>query len=309
MHSVICTLFEGDYHYGVGALVNSLCQHGFQGAVYAGYRGELPPWAKAAKRESRYSELSVAPGVSLRFVLLTTPAHFTNLKPDRMLSIWEVECPDADALFYFDPDILVECRWSFYEEWVGFGVAVCADVHPILPEDHPLRHAWRRYFEPLGVRFIRQQAIEYNGGFVGVSRSCRGFLKTWQRIQELMAPAIGGLQNRVVKDRSFLFHLTDQDALNVATMACEEPVSPAGLEGMDYLHGGGFCIMSHAAGGVKPWNKKMLWSALRAIPPRRADKAFLRYASSPIQLYSKWRLGLKRLDLLAGSAIGRYIHI
>jgi hypothetical protein len=79
---------------------------------------------------------------------------------------------------------------------------------------------------------------------------------------------------------------------------------------MDFVHGGGFCIMTHAAGGsVKPWRKKMLWSALRAIPPRRADKAFLRYADSPIRLYSPLRLSLKKLDLLAGSALGRYIHI
>ncbi|MGD0579313.1 MAG: hypothetical protein ABSC08_10335 [Bryobacteraceae bacterium] len=309
MDSVVCTLFERDYHYGVGALVNSLCQHGFRGKVYAGYRGDLPPWATAARRESRYSELTVAPQLVLRFVPLPTQAHFTNHKPDFMLSLWDDYCPKAGALFYFDPDILVECRWSFFEEWIRFGVAVCADINPLLSADHPLRHAWREYFEPHGVRFIQQQSTAFNGGFAGVSRQHRNFLKTWQRLQQLMEPAVGGLQNRDLRDRTFLFHLTDQDALNAATMACEEPVSSAGLEGMDFVHGGGFCIMTHAGGGVKPWKKKMLWSALRAIPPRRSDKAFLRYAKSPIQLYSPMRLGLKKLDLLAGSALGRYIHV
>ena len=33
--------------------------------------------------------------------------------------------------------------------------------------DHPLRHAWRQYFEPHGVRFIREQSIVFNAGFVG----------------------------------------------------------------------------------------------------------------------------------------------
>ena len=226
-----------------------------------------------------------------------------------MLSLWDAYCPEADSLFYFDPDILVECRWSFFEEWIRFGVAVCADINPLFPDDHPRRHAWREYFEPHGVRFIRQQSTAFNAGFVGLSRQHRDFLRTWQHLQLLMEPAIDGLQNVFVKDRTFLFHWTDQDAFNVATMVCEEPVSSAGLEGMDFMHGGGFCLMTHAAGGgLKPWKKKMLWSALRAIPPRRTDKAFFRYANAPIRLFSPLGLRLRKLDLLVGSALGRYIR-
>jgi hypothetical protein len=310
MDSVICTLFERDYHYGVGALVNSLYRHGFRGTVYAGYRGDVPPWAAAARRESRYSELAVAPGLLLRFVPLSASAHLTNYKPDFMLSLWADYCPQAAALFYFDPDILLQCRWSFFEEWVRFGVAVCADINPLLPADHPLRHAWREYFEPHGFRFTQPQSIAFNAGFVGLSRRYGNFLQTWQRLQQLMEPAIDGLQNTFVQDRTFLFHWTDQDAFNVATMACAEPLSPAGLDGMDFMHGGGFCIMTHAAGGgVKPWKKKMLWSALRAIPPRRTDKAFWKNVNAPIRLYSPLRQAVKKLDLLAASALGRYIHL
>ena len=308
MDSIICTLFERDYHYGLGALANSLYEHGFRGTLYAGYRGDLPSWATAARRESRYSELAVAPQLLLRFVPLPTAAHFTNCKPDFMLSLWDDYCPEAGAIFYFDPDILVQCRWSFFEEWIRFGVAVCADIIPMLPADHPLRHAWRQFFEPQGVRFIQPQSLAFNAGFVGVSRPHRNFLKTWQRLLQLMEPAIGGLRNMHLKDRTFPFHIPDQDAFNAATMACEEPVSSVGPEGMDFLPGGGSYIMTHAAGGVKPWNKKMLWSALRAMPPRRADKAFLKSADSPIRLYSPLRLALKKLDLLAGSALGRYLH-
>src|SRR5208283_834119 len=310
MDSVICTLFERDYHYGVGALVNSLYHHGFRGTVYAGYRGVLPPWASAARRQDRYAELSVAPQLLLRFIPLSTTSHLTNYKPDFMLSLWDDYCPQAGAMFYFDPDILLQCRWSFFEEWIRFGVAVCADLNPLFPADHPRRHAWREYFEPHGVRFIRPQSTAFNAGFVGLSKPHRNFLKTWQRLLQLMEPAIGGMQHWDIGDRSFLFHSTDQDAFDAATMVCEEPLSPAGLEGMDYNHGGGFCFMTHAAGGsVKPWAKKMLLSALRAMPPRRTDKAFFRYADAPIRLYSPLRLGLKKLDLLAGSALGRYIHV
>ncbi|MGO8791393.1 MAG: hypothetical protein ACLQVL_28945 [Terriglobia bacterium] len=309
MTSAICTLFEGDYHYGLGALCNSLYQRGYRGVVYAGYRGQLPPWAGGIVQQSGYSELSVQPQFKIRFVPLTTEIHLTNYKPDFMLSIWHDHCPDADALFYFDPDITVICRWPFFEEWVGNGVAVCGDVNADMPASHPLRHAWMRYFGSYGLDLAREQSIYFSGGFVGVAKEHVGFLGLWQRLIQLLKPAIGELQKLGYSDRTALICFPDQDALNVATMACEEPISCVGRDGMDFQWGGGGYIMSHAVGDVKPWRKKMLWSTLaKGQRPGRADKAFLRHASSPIRLYGPLRLGLRKLDMLAGSALGRYLH-
>jgi hypothetical protein len=308
MQSVICTLFEGNYHHGVAALVNSLYQNGFRGTVYAGYRGSLPAWVGSKTGAEDYAEVALGREVFLRFLPLAAKGHLTNYKPDFMLNLWDAHAPDADALFYFDPDIIVHCPWRFFDEWAQAGVAVCADVNSQMSPTHPLRHAWARYYATYGFEIVQSQHCYFSGGFLGVSRENRGFLVAWKLLQELMAPAIGGLENVNVRDRSFLFHKTDQDALNVATMMCPQPISSVGQDGMGFQSGGGGYLMTHAAGVVKPWKKKMLWTVLsKASRPSKADRTFMRYATFPLRSYSAVRLRLKKADLLVASALGRYL--
>ena len=149
-HTAICTLFEGNYHYGVGALTNSLYHHGFQGVVWAGYRGALPNWAQSLKVGQGYQEFSVAEDFLIRFVELTTPKFLNNCKPDFMLNLWENYCPDVEALFYFDPDVVNKCRWGFCEEWVTEGIALCEDGYPEMAFNHPRRLGWLRFAESHG---------------------------------------------------------------------------------------------------------------------------------------------------------------
>lgn len=308
MNSAICTLFEGSYHCGVAALANSLYAHGYRGTIYAGYRGELPPWAAGAKKFDGFAEFKPAEGLVLRFIPLTIKIHLTNFKPDFMLSLWEKHCPEAESLFYFDPDIIVICRWSFFEEWVRAGVGLCADVNPSMPANHPLRHAWKQFYLPHGITFRREPDFYFNGGFIGLRREQIEFLHCWRRLQELMAPDIGGLQNWNIRDRTYLFCKTDQDAMNIAAMASESPISPMGQDGMDFQQGGGGYVMSHAAGGVKPWQKKMLaGTLLKASLPSRADKKFYAMARHPIRIFSTASFWLRKIDLMVASAIGRYI--
>jgi hypothetical protein len=308
MKSAVCTLFEGNYHYGVGALANSLYAQGFRGTIYAGYRGELPPWIGGSSTVDGFVEFSPVQGLVLRFIPLDTKIHLTNYKPDFMLSLWQKHCREAESLFYFDPDITVICRWSFFEEWVQAGVAMCADINPAMPENHPLRHAWKQFYQPNGISFRREPDLYFNGGFLGLARLQIEFLHCWQQLQELMTPEIGGLQNVNVKDRTYLFHKTDQDAMNVAAMASESPISPMGQDGMDFQQGGGGYVMSHALGGQKPWKKQFLSSVLRrGHAPSRADRLFFRHVKTPIPLYSSAAFSCRQASLLAASLLGRLV--
>lgn len=306
MKSTICTLFEGDYHYGVGALTNSLCNHGFEGIVWVGYRGNLPPWANPLMEHEKYWEYTVSDNCCLRFIKLETDYHLTNYKPNFMLDLWQNYCPEVESIFYFDPDIVIKCRWSFYEEWVSNGVALCEDVNSPLYQNHPLRMAWRKFYEPHQIDLTSPIETYVNGGFIGVHRSQKSFLDLWCRIQEIMAAAIDGLQNANIKDRTFMFCKTDQDALNIALMSKDFSASIIGKEGMDFEFGG--FTMSHALGACKPWKSKVILDVIKqGKAPRLANKQYWKYVRSPIKLYSNLELFAKQLDLQIGKLIPRIL--
>jgi hypothetical protein len=308
-------MFEGDYHYGLATLVNSLVHSGFQGVVWSGYRGPLPPWVSCLQDENHIKEFRVNQECAIRFVPLSTSAHFTNYKPQFMKQIFETLDPHIDALFYFDPDIVTKCSWSFFEEWVSCGIALVEDVNSPLPENHPRRCAWRRIYAKNGLelRFATERYV--NGGFVGIARVDRSFLDLWSRAQDIMAQEIGslefaGLSGRAATDQKHPsenpFSKTDQDALNAAVEASPSRFSMMGKEGMDFKPGG--FTMSHAAGPSKPWRKKFVWAAINGVAPTSADKGFLRHSQTPIPIYSPAVFQLERLSLRLGSVVGRLVR-
>jgi hypothetical protein len=299
-------MFEGDYHYGVAAFVNSLHAHGFRGTVWAGYRGQLPPWARPVISEGSTSRYQVANGLDIRFLPLTTESHLTNFKPDFMLNICENHCPSAEALFYFDPDIVIRCQWSYFEAWAKFGIALCEDINSPLSQTHPLRFQWNEIYSQHGhpLRFTSNQYI--NGGFQGIARPYKEFLNEWCLAQQIMSKEIGSLSQITahIGGRAHPFSKTDQDALNVALAMTRQPLSIIGKEGMD-IESGGF-TMSHAIGHLKPWNTSFLSEALRGHPPSMACKSYFSYVQSPIGAYSASKLKRARLSLKLASALGRF---
>jgi hypothetical protein len=313
MTSCICTLFEGHYHYGVAALTNSLYYQGYRGAIFAGYRGTLPSWSAAAQENPALNwpgsrTLVVAEGLQLHFLPLDTDYHLTNYKPDFMLRLWSALANEATVMFYFDPDIIVTTPWSLFEQWVQCGVALCEDVNSPLSEYHPTRVAWRNYFGIRNFLLNFKEAIYANGGFVGVSKESRGFLTTWQQLQEAMAPAIGGLSHSAFSVADPLpfapFGKTDQDALNASVEAWEGTVSFVGQEGMAFKSG--TPIMPHALGKLKPWLRQPLLQSIAGQPPRLVDKYYWQFANDPIISQQAGLIWRRKLAIRIASLIGRF---
>lgn len=314
----IGTLFEGHYHPGLAALVNSLVDAGFSGPVVAGMRGAVPAWARHAVPAPLpawpQARRLAAGAVALYFVPLDTPHHLTNHKPDFMLALLDGGAGPCDAVVYLDPDICVARDWRFFEQWLGCGVALCEDVNSPLPERHPRRVGWRRFYAGHGLA-LRFRGTEYvNGGFVGVRQAERAFLVAWQRAMAAMGPQIGGLGRAKVEggpalaDTGFAgcFDCGDQDALNAACEATDLPLSVIGPEAMGFRPGA--LLLPHAVGRGKPWQRFYLRSALAGRAPAAADKAFWRHAAGPLQPYAGWLRWLRRLDLALAAALGRVVR-
>lgn len=313
MPVVVCTLFENQYHPGLAALVNSLFANGYQGDVYVGYKGGLPPWADAISPDNALPSwqnekiFSAGVGLNLHFLPIDKDIHLANYKPTFMLELFEGLTGKVDGIIYFDPDIVVRCRWSFFETWISYGVAL---VHEVISNDmpatHPVRMGWRRIIESNNRKVTHGINSYINSGFAGVTVSNIEFLHTWCDIITIAEARYGyNIANFThMRDRSNLFYANDQDALNVAAMCCESPISEMGPEGMDFINGG--WTMSHAVGTPKPWNKKYLLAALKGNAPGKADKAYWNNVLSPVKCFNSGKVKRKKAAILAAAFIGRF---
>ncbi|RYZ30141.1 MAG: hypothetical protein EOO10_03880 [Chitinophagaceae bacterium] len=317
--SAICTLFEGSYHYGLAAIANSLYAQGFTGDIYAGYRGQLPQWAAKAQPNEKLLwkdavTLHINKDLTIHFLPLQTDYHLTNYKPDFMLELWDGPASGVEQLFYFDPDIIVDTRWSFFTEWVNYGIAVCEDLNSPLPTNHPRRKAWRKFFSGHGIHLNFREANYANGGFIGLKIEDKDFLRIWKLLQEKMALEIGGLgvsqfdssQTKAVSfsDPHYYFSKTDQDALNAAIEAWKGETSFVGKEGMGFRSGS--ALLPHAVGGAKPWNRNAIKMAFQGNPPRRIDHCYWRNVKGPIVLYSSLYQIRKQTAHKIAALIGRF---
>lgn len=287
-------------------MANSLYACGYRGRIYAGYRGELPPWVSPLTTlGADASEYSPAPGLTLRFLRLETQEHLTNIKPDFMMQVWREHATAAERLVYLDPDIVFKTDWVNIEGWVDHGVALCEDMNSPLNVTHPLRRSWTAYFQPFGIDYQPRDAYYVNGGFVGVHRRDHAFLEKWEEVQVAMKKRIGNPTQIGIADRWDPFHYTDQDALNV-TKDLYDNVSLMEKHAMDFGKIGH--VMSHAAGKKKPWTKHHLREILvNSTQPANTDKLFWQHVSSPIRVYSPAKISRTRAILKVAAMLGRIV--
>ena len=320
LNSSICTLFEGHYHHGVVTLANSIYNSGFRGIIYVGYRGDLPKWALSGVKEKignwdNAVVFTAATDFKLIFLPLITTYSLTNYKPDFMLSLWQGPAKEAEALFYFDPDIVVFDVWSCYEQWVQCGVAVCEDVNSPLQEHHPRRVGWRNYYNNFDVTLKFVNSIYVNGGFIGLLKKDITFINLWINLQELMALSIGGLDKSIFSKQKYkstineikgfdYFDTSDQDALNATIEVYNGNISYLGKNGMGFIPGK--ITMYHAIGPNKPWQKNYWLTAIKGKPPRALDTAYWSIKNKPIRAHSNWSIRQKKVELNIAKFIGRF---
>ncbi|MFZ1941251.1 MAG: hypothetical protein WBE56_01185 [Terracidiphilus sp.] len=301
----VCTLFEGDFHLGLAAFLNSLVRAGYSGTVWAGYRGALPPWTGQLERsDAGEQEFRVTGQIRLVFLPVETEIHLTNYKPKFMLDLLAGPACGCEYLWYFDPDIFLRARWAFFDNWQRYGIALCQEiVDNNLPADSPLRHEWAEIASSIGFSNPRALNHYFNGGLVGVAAAHAGFLEMWRRLIERAAESGCDLSSFMPGNREMPFHASDQDALNVAAMYSEFPLSTLGPQGMGFVPGD---VKMYHTVGQKPWRGSFLLRALAGNPPSNAMKCFLTQVSSPIRAYSSLGLGAKRIACFVAALIGRF---
>ncbi len=292
MKAIVGTLFEGGYHTGAAALLNSLHAAGFRGTFVCGHRGPVPQWAEASRAV-----------MDVRFVQVDTAVHLTYHKPDFLQTLLSLDNGYADQVFYFDPDIVTIAPWEVLSRWAADGVALCEDVNNYIPARHPYRLRWGDFLRSNSIEVTRQLDRYYNAGFIGLPRAEAPLLEHWRRVNSLCITVSGTASQLKLSGPNALFHSTDQDALNLALMSSSAPINGAGPESMGFAPGGH--LLAHAVGRHKPWSGGFLRAALRGTPPSSAQKAFFRYANGPVPVFRQSQLQRLRCSLLAAALLGR----
>jgi len=300
MNVTVFTLSEGRYHYGVAALINSLSACGFKGDVAIYYKGDLPPWTRSLPRSGE--QTFQVQRLRLVFKRAEIKRHLGYHKPFAALDELTAN-PDSEAVVYADPDILFLAPWTFFEEWLGMGVALCLDSNfPDLSENHP----WRKTWKGLLKRATGQESLPItsypNSGFFGVTRADSDFLRSWSEVTRKFEEEGGNTISFDLKNRHKPI-VGDQDLLAATLMGWKKNTSILGQEGMGFT--GHHFILAHNVGAPKPWDKSYVREALKGMRPTPGEALYLKFANGPLSPYSADELAAKQWDFRFAQLISR----
>jgi hypothetical protein len=185
-----------------------------------------------------------------------------------------------------------------------------------MPENHPTRVGWRRFFGQHGHQLRYRSDFYVNGGFLGMTWNYRRILPLWQEFLGHIAKLLGGGNVVGIDGGAWrpgfygfadCFSKTDQDALNAILEACPDiPVSCLGGEAMGFRTGR--ALFPHALGHPKPWNRPYLRAAIAGFPPTKVDKAFWNAVQGPLKPFSQATVTARRSQLAIAASIGRVMR-
>jgi hypothetical protein len=298
----VITLYEGHYHYGVAALINSLLACGFQGKITAYCRdGEpLPPWTRRLPRIADHA--FQLPGSLLAFKPTEVKRHFGYHKPFAALQELTAD-PECEAVVYADPDVLFLAPWKFFEEWLGMGLALCLDVSfPYLSENHPWRKTWKDLLARATGEVSGTTSQYVNSGFFGVARTDLDFLRQWIKVTQKFEEEGGNTTSFDLINRHRAI-VGDQDLLATTLMGWRKGVSILGQEGMGF--NGDYFILSHHIWTPKPWIRSFIKESLKGERPSPAAGFYLKFSNAPLAPYSAGQLFRKQLGFKFAQLISR----
>ncbi|HTQ09626.1 MAG TPA: hypothetical protein VMI31_06100 [Fimbriimonadaceae bacterium] len=300
----LCTLYEGDYHYGVAALANSLHAAGFMGNLWVGTRGERPPWMLPGSKDL----LELDGGMRLEFVDIDTLYHFSHYKPWWIRRVLEDLDSSAQTAAYIDPDIVVKAPWQFFEDWTSWGISLVGDFFEAIPHNHLFRHHWRRLCAERGWSLAREDDRYYNCGFVGVPRTVSGFLGVWADLLEAL-PSLGlPIDQLLPTDALHPFRFTDQDLLNACLECGTWPMATLPPSAMD-LRGQVGDVMCHMTPGAKPWRTGYFLGPKRWRERSHAGRQYWSFVDGPIRPYARGERLVRTLDQKAAAVLGRVYSV
>ncbi len=302
MKPLLISLYQGDYHLGIAALINSALRSGFGGQI-ALYHNEpaLPEWTR--QLVSTGLDTFRVGDVSLSFRRLITNRHFGYEKPFAMSEALAA-FPDSDEVVYADPDILFLAPWSFFENWINQGVAYCLDSQfPYLPAEHPWRAEWRKLVSDASGLTTRSLSCYPNSGFVAVPKAQIEFLELWKTLTEFYEKQ-GGDTSSFSLEKRYKAIVGDQDIMAAALMAWNGPESVLGPEGMGFTEY--YFALSHDIGRPKAWKRNFVREAIEGVKPSRGSGLFLDHCQSPITLFGAKEYRSRKLSFRAAQTISRF---